>query len=323
MKRSTKLTKSERDEIFILKERGYGVRAIGRALGRSPNTISYELAENSTNCVYDPKKAHQQALADRKYRKLNWMKIEESHGLKAYVIAGLEKHWNPDEISGRMRQERQKFYVSKTAIYEWLRSARGQSYCPLLYSKRYRKKKRKPKTERELIPHRVGLEKRPLGATHRTRYGHWEADAVVSRRGGSGSLSVAQERKSKIIAVKKCATMRPTEHALAQKKLQETYLVNSETFDNGIENQYHEKLGVPTFFCDPYSSWQKGGVENANKMIRRYFPKGTDFFLVSQTEVDRAVSLINNKPRKILGYRSAVEVATASGVVLQQSTAVS
>ena len=92
------------------------------------------------------------------------------------------------------------------------------------------------------------------------------------------------------------------------------------TTDNGIENRDHKDItkstGAPVFFCDPYSSWQKGGVENANKMIRRYFPKGTDFSEVTQEEVDQAIALINQKPRKILGFKSAIQCSVEKGLIL-------
>lgn len=94
-------------------------------------------------------------------------------------------------------------------------------------------------------------------------------------------------------------------------------MVKSISFDNGIENKNHQELGLPTFFCDPYSSWQKGGVENGNKMIRRYIPKKTNLSEVSQDFIDHIVSIINNKPRKILGYKTALEVARRSGVLLE------
>ena len=94
------------------------------------------------------------------------------------------------------------------------------------------------------------------------------------------------------------------------------------TFDNGIENKQHTRLGVATFFCDPYSSWQKGGVENANRMIRRYFPKGTDFAHISEKAIRRVERLINEKPRKILGYRTAIEAAVEEGVLLGKSNPV-
>ena len=92
------------------------------------------------------------------------------------------------------------------------------------------------------------------------------------------------------------------------------------TTDNGIENKQHglvtKNTGIPVFFTDPYSSWQKGGVENANKMLRRYFPKGTNFATVTQTDVVYALTLINNKPRKILGYKSSLKVAQEKGLIL-------
>ena len=94
------------------------------------------------------------------------------------------------------------------------------------------------------------------------------------------------------------------------------------TTDNGIENRAHQeitkKTGVPVFFTDPYSSWQKGGVENANRMLRAYFPKGTDFSTVAQTDVVDALTRINNKPRKILGYKSSLQVAKEKGLILEK-----
>ncbi len=109
--------------------------------------------------------------------------------------------------------------------------------------------------------------------------------------------------------------MSTLEHMEVIQRQVDTYKTLFITFDNGIENKQHQSLGVPTFFCEPYSSWQKGGVENGNKMIRRYFPKGTNFRKISQRKVDRAISLINNKPRKILGYKTALEVARACGII--------
>jgi IS30 family transposase len=112
--------------------------------------------------------------------------------------------------------------------------------------------------------------------------------------------------------------MSPVENLRKIQSMMKNLSMKSITFDNGIENKKHASIGVPTFFCDPYSSWQKGGVENGNRMLRRYFPKGTDFAQVSQRDIDKAVKLINEKPRKILGYRSSFEVAEAHGVVLKE-----
>ena len=313
------LVRSERLEIGILLEKGYSHRAIGRALGRGHNTVSYEVNLNSTLGMYDPRKADAKARVRKHYRKLEWSKINESPALMQFVVEKLEAHWNPDEIAGYLKRTREMPYVSKTAIYEWLRTSRGERYCEHLYSKRKRVKKRKPKAKRVIIPNRVGIAERSAGADNRTRGGHWERDTMVGRKGTSGGLATAQERKTRLVTAHKVLSMRPTEHLGADHAMFEDMKTLSISRDNGIENREHEALGIPSFFCDPYSSWQKGSVENANKMVRRYFPKGTDFSDVSQLEVDRAVLLINEKPRRVLGYRSSLAEAMRLGIIKKSS----
>ncbi|MFZ1626581.1 MAG: IS30 family transposase [Candidatus Moraniibacteriota bacterium] len=317
MEKKKKLTSVERLEISILLRKGYSYRKIGKAMGRSPNSIAYEVRRNSVRGKYIPLKADQKARVRKRLAKFQWRKIRQDPALERYIVEKLKAHWNPDEISGAMKPEKLPFYASKTAIYEWLYSASGQASCQYLYSRRYTKKKRKEKqTDRVMIPDRVSLDKRFLGAINRTRYGHFEGDTVVSRRGGKGGMSVLLERKSRLLVARKIHSMSPHENLSGIRSMMEHLNLKSITFDNGIENKRHQEIGVPTFFCDPYSSWQKGGVENANKMLRRYFPKGTDFSQVGQREIDQAVRLINEKPRKILGYRSALEVAVEKGVLL-------
>lgn len=335
MKKAPKLTNEERSEIQILNDKGYSARSIAKALGRSPNTVAGEIKLNGCGSdertpkadqgKYIAVKAKHKAYVRRKYAKYQGKKIQENDGLRSFVIARLKEHWNPDEIAGYLRRHPSHgFYASKTAIYEWLRSPWGQRYCEYLYSKRYHKQPHKPKqTERVLIPERVGIDKRPKGSTNRSRYGHWEKDAIVSSKtsGSTNVLSVDQERKSRLVTANLIGSMKPDEHAATAKRLAETMKVLSITYDNGIENRNHldiRGLGVATFFADPYSSWQKGGVENANKMFRRYFPKGTDFAKITQTEVNEAVRLINNKPRKVLGYKSSLQVAKEKGVLTGQ-----
>jgi len=318
MKNKTELTLEERNEIEILKNKKYSCRDIARTLERSPNTISYEIIHNSVNGIYTAKRAHEKARLKKKGRRFNYTKIEKYPDLKAFIIKKLKATWNPDEIAGYLKRNHTKYpwYVSKTAIYEWLRTSRGERYCTYLYTQRTRVKKRKPKTKRVMIPERVAIHQRSAGARNRTRYGHWEADAVVSKRGTTGGVSTLMERKSRLYAVRKTGSMRSCVHARAQKHLlRDKRKVRSVTYDNGIENRQHMTLGVPTFFCDPYSSWQKGSNENGNKLLRRFFPKGTDFNKISQKMIDAKVRLINEKPRRILGFRSAIEVAREAGII--------
>lgn len=309
------ISSAERFEISILRSKGYSIREIAKKMERSPNTISYELQENKVNGKYNPKKAEAKSRLRKRMRRLQWMKIEENRELKKYVIEKLKQKWNPDEISGRMKLERKPFQVSKNSIYRWLYSNRGQKYCSLLYSKRYHRRKRIGSKKRTLIPNRIDISRRFLGAETRSRYGHWEKDAVVSRQGVSASLAVAEERKSRLLEARKVRNMSPVDHEIATRKMLDQKKALSITRDNGIENTRHQETPIPSFFCEPYSSWQKGSIENSNKLIRIFFPKGTDFRFVTQVEVDRAIKLINEKPRKILGYHSAFEVALAAGII--------
>ena len=319
MKTTKDLSRAERLEISILLKKGYSLRSIAREMSRSPNTISYEIRENSVGGIYDPLKADTKARLRKRMRRLEWSKIEENPKIKQFVILKLQAHWNPDEIAGFLKRTKDERYVSKTAIYIWLRTSRGERYCVNLYSKRKKIKKRVKKTQRTLILNRVGIERRSDGANNRTRYGHWERDTVVSRKGCSGGVSTHQERKSRLLLGRKVLSMRPSEHAKTLQQIADTHTILSASMDNGIENRDHERLGVPTYFCDPYSSWQKGGIENANKMLRLFFPKGTDFESVTQKQIDDACSIINDKPRKILGYWSSREIATKAGIIKNTS----
>lgn len=307
------LSNSERDEIEILKRKGYGVRAIGRVLGRSPNTISLELKRvpSGYNALY----AKTYARTALKYRRLQWSKIEQEKQLKEYIIRGLQKHWNPDEISGRMKKEKQPFYASKSAIYTWLETARGERYKQYLYAYRPGRRHKSAKSGTGGIHGMVSILERSPGAINRSRFGHHESDLVVSGRSGTGGLSTDVERKSRYLSAVKVVNLSAAEKDRAVRQVIANQKVLSISFDRGHENAHHESFGVPTYFCNAYSSWEKGGVENANKMIRAFFPKKTDFASVSQEEIDRIVSIINDKPRKILDYWTATEVAVAGGVI--------
>lgn len=317
MKNTKDLSLSERLELKILLVKKYSMRCIANVMKRGKSTIAYEVKHNSTCGIYDPHKAHSKAKLRKRMRRLEFCKIERFPLLKQFIIEKLKEMWNPDEIAGylKLHQKEYPWYISKTSIYQWLRTSRGERYCKYLYSGRKVVKKRKKKTKRVMIPDRVSIHDRGNGANNRTRYGNWEADTVVSKKGTKGGLKTAIERKARILVAHKVNNMRPKHHAEVLKEKLSPYVVKSITYDNGIENREHKKLGAPSFFADPYRSSQRGSNENANKMIRWPFPKKTDFSLIPQTEIDRVVLLINKKPRKILGYRSALEVAEKAGII--------
>ena len=326
MKKASKLTDAERSEVDILHAKGYSARSIAKALGRSPNTIANEIKRNSyRDGRYVAARAKHKAYVRRKYAKYQGKKIQEDDELRSFIVCKLSEQWNPDEIAGYLKNNPGLgLYVSKTAIYEWLRSERGQQYCPLLYSKRFRRKPRnKNKTDRVMIPNRTSITERPLAALDRIEPGHCEYDSIVSskRSGSTAALAVLVERSSRFVRARLVPNLKPEPYAGVITDLAKGLKARTMTTDNGIENKQHglitKKTGTPVFFTDPYSSWQKGGVENANKMLRHYFPKGTDFATVSQTDVVYALWCINNKPRKILGYKSSLQIAKEKGLILE------
>lgn len=318
-KRYCHLRQTQRDRLQALLESGHKQKEISSVLGVDKSTVSREVSRNrrkirqingTINGRYESDIAQHKAYLRRYYAKWRWKKIDYDDNLKDYVIAGLKNHWSPDEISGRMMREKQPFYASKTTIYEWLRAPRNREYCQYLYSKRQRRKKRKPKTKRTLIPNRKGLELRPKGAINKTRYGHFEGDTVVSGRktGSKTALSVIFGRKEKYLEMRKIPNLKPAFNNQAVESMAQNLNVKSLTLDNGIENTKHEKLSMPTYFCDPYSAWQKGGVENAIKMIRRFIPKGVDIGQYAPEYIKMIADILNNKPRKSLNYRTPLEV---------------
>ena len=319
------LSDAERSEIATLRNKHYSMRAIARALERSPNTISLEIKNNSVNGTYSAKKAKAKSRVSRKGRRLHWRKIEQSKELRDFIIEHLAPphDWSPKAISGYLQKQQIELpYVSTRGMYEWLYSSYGQPYCQYLCSQRYHPKKQTKKTERVMIPDRIPISERPASVEERLAAGDWEYDSIVSskRSGSKAALAVAQERVTKLVRVKLVPNLSPAPYAEAIIRLVVGFLVRTMTTDNGIENKQHKlitaALGALVYFTDPYSSWQKGGVENANKMIRRYFPKGTNFSNVTQAQVDEAVTRINNKPRASLGFKSALQFAQEKGLLL-------
>lgn len=310
----------ERDRIQSLLDAKVKQAEIARILKRNKGALSREIKKNrrkirfkggTKDGPYEAGVAEQKAYARRKYAKYQGKKINEQRDLELYIIWGLINYWSPDEISGRMKREKRPFYASKTSIYEWLYGIYGCRWYKYLYTERYRPKRRKSsKTKKALIPNRISIFDRPLGAENRTRYGHFEGDTAVSGKHtkSTAALAVLYERKAKYIDAKKIPSLKPKDFNQSIESMKTRVDIDSLTLDNGIENQHYEELRIPTYFCDPYSSWQKGGVEHANKMIRRFVKKGDDINNYSNEYIENVVNILNNKPRKSLRYKTPYEI---------------
>lgn len=317
------IKKEERDEISILLRRGYSYADIGEALGRDKSTISREVTKNrrkvrvqgeAKDGPYEARLAHHKARLRRQNAKYQGKKIWLNEPLKQYIEQRMRKGWAPEVISGRMKLEKQPFYASKTAIYEFIYSPYGRGLYRCLPSKRHTKRKRKQKkTKRQLIPNRIGIEQRPARVNR--EYGHFEGDTIVSGRKhhSKKALSVIYARKAKYVAAQKIPCLKPSINNEAVKSMAgEFEKFKTLTLDNGIENIQHEELKeqlkIGTYFCDPFSAWQKPGVENVNKLIRRFIPKGSNIANYSDKYIENICKRLNNTPRKSLGYKTPKEV---------------
>jgi IS30 family transposase len=316
------LTQIKRDRLQALRDEGVRQKEIARILKVDPGTISREISRNrkkyrkkknikNRNARYEAGMANHKAYVRRKYAKYQGKQINEGRDLKTYIIAKLKLHWSPDEISGRMKKDHEPFYASKTAIYDWLRTSIGDRYANYLYSQRHYPKRRRGKAKKkQMIPNRIGIECRPKGATNRTRYGHFEGDTMVSgkKTGSKAALAVTYERKMKYIDARKIKTLAPKRFTASVNAMIKNKYAKTISLDNGIENRNHEAMVVPAYFCEPYHSWEKGGIENSIKMIRKFFPKGVDLAPYSDDDVRKVVEILNGKLRKSLGYATPQEL---------------
>jgi IS30 family transposase len=283
---------------------------IAAILGRDRSTIYRELKRNAGGRGYRPKQAQQKAdqrrLACRGEPKLN------NPQLKSYVIRGLQKNWSPDQIAGRAAQDFPRTpsrHVSHQTIYNWL----SWEARDLRVHLRRGRRRSQPET-RGRIPNCVRIEGRPKVVAAKRRYGDWEGDTVVSPGRRSGLVTMV-ERKTQYLRVRKTASLKsaPTMRAACRglRDLPES-LRRTMTLDNGKEFTEHqrlnERLGLDVYFARPYASWQRGLNENTNGLLRQFFPKGTDFARISHRQVARAEKLLNERPRKGLGYRTPSEV---------------
>jgi len=325
IKRYGHITKSERHEIAILIRRGYGIREIAEEFNRSPSTISEEIAHNSVKGEYSAKKAHHKAYVRRKYSKYQAMKIVENDYLERYITARIRKGWSPELIAGRIKYVDTRMpYASFRVIYKYVLSVYGRRLeRHLVYKGKNKKKREAPKPSQ--LTDRVFIENRPKIADKKLRYGDWEGDLIVSGRNGTGALLVLYERKSRYVMIKRLLRVTPdiVNHYLRH-MTGGMLCVNSLTLDNDIAFRKHKemslRIGAPVYFCHPYHSWEKGGVENVNGLIRRYIPKGSDISQYSEAFIRTIQNKLNDRPRKCLMFKTPNEIMRENRQLKQLET---
>jgi len=277
-KQYTHINQQERLEIAYLKnKKGYGINAIAQILNRNKSSISEEIAGNSVNGFYDPRKAQHKAYVKRKYSKYQGMKIVQNQGLRNYVEEKIGNDWSPEQVAGRLQEvDTDIGYVSHTGIYKYIYSVYGRQLEQHL---RYRGKKRKCRQVKStLIKNRTFIDERPEIINSRERFGDWEGDLIVSGRKGEGVLLVLHERVTRFPVIRKIMSRKTDIINNCIYQITGGFVCfNSLTVDSDISFQKHQELSAmiqsPVYFCHPYHAWEKGGVENTNKLVRQYIPK--------------------------------------------------
>lgn len=316
---------SEREALFRMKAAKLPVRQIAAELGRHPSTIYRELRRNyffdedAYFRGYFPSVAHKLA----RDRRVPGRKLERNPDLANYVIDRLRSYWSPEQIAGRLRLAGHSgFRVSHETIYRYVYGSEGKRqelYRLLPWSRRRRRPRGGRKSRGLKIPLTNGIGQRPTAIARRDDFGHWEGDLVAFRQVyGKSNLTSMVERKSRFAVLWRnpsrssagvmagiCGQLGPLPSALRQ----------SATFDRGTEfaafPTLRSELGMSSYFCEPKSPWQKGGVENFNGRLRRFLPSDTDIAAMDASIIQAICAQLNSTPRKCLGYQTPMEVLSA------------
>jgi len=308
------LSPDEREEIMIGVRSNESIRSIASRLNRNPSVICREIKTNSTEdgryqCYWAQKRSERRRRNSRRRQRI------ADRQIRHYLHEKLKEGWSPEQIAGRIGLELPGKRISYETIYQYVFKHERALTQYLQCGRKQRRKRKNKRGKRIMIPHRVGIEQRSPQIQERSECGHWEADTAVSRQ-SKAALMVLQERAVGLTLLRKLQRCSPQEMNTAIiERLGNLppQMRQSITFDNGQENRRHyelrESLGDQTFFCNPYSSWEKGSVENAVGLTRREWPKKTDYSLISDKEIAMLEYRLNTRPRKRLGYLTPLEHA--------------
>jgi IS30 family transposase len=320
MARGVPLGLMERHYIAIGIRKGLSNRAIAEWIGRHHSVVSREIVRNGGREKYWSYQAQGRASDQRRRPKPR--KLLTNPGLWEAVLAGLRKRWSPAQISARLRVEHpgdQAWWVSAETIYQTLFvQAKGQLRADVAAALRRGRVRRRPRSRSAQVGGRISdkvlISQRPAEAADRAVPGFWEGDLIVGKDGGS-QIATLVERQTRYLMLVRIPHDRTAERVaplLARRMVElPDLLKNSLTWDQGSELADHAiftiKTGMPVYFCDPHSPWQRGTNENTNGLLRQYFPKGTDLSGYTQAELDAVADQLNDRPRKTLDWRKPTE----------------
>lgn len=289
-----------------MRAKGYEQKDIALALDRAPSCISYEFKKNKNKDGYDPTKER------RRNASFRGKKIVRDQSVRAFIEQGLAAGQSAEAVVGRLKAKESHLpSVSGDTIDRYLKSPYGK-----LLELPWKKQKYRHRTSKKgKLSERRFIEKRPKQAEKRLRIGDCEGDFIVSGKSGQGVLLVVVCRKLRMAFLENIFPVTVDAVHAAFLRIQKRFPeMHTLTLDNDILFQMHQVLeqllGLRIYFCHPYHSWEKGSVENANRYIRKFLPKGTDLSQVSKKEVREIETHLNDRWLRCLGYASPAEELT-------------
>lgn len=310
----------DRETIEIQLRRWSSQKEIAIVLKRSESSISREIKNNSVKKKWSNKyeylwlEAEHKAYSRRRLAKTQSMKINMNTELQLYIISELERKdiiTSPKSIAfeRNSKTKDKSKNITHESIYKWLDKPANDKYRKeLLYKKWYSKVK---SIKWSKIIWRVWLEERPEEANNRTEKGHFEADLIVSNKWNKSVLLTLTDRYSRLPRIFKLQNKWSQNIMDLIASIKDKVWIKTVTFDNGLEFAFHQLLKniwIETYFCKPYHSREKGSIENLNRIIRRYYPKWTNFDDITEQEIEKVCNIIADSPREILGFKTPNQV---------------
>jgi IS30 family transposase len=318
-KKYSHLSLEEREEIVIGLETGLKQNEIAAILRRSASTISRELKRNNS------------ALSKVRYR-ASWAQYkadkrkENSHQkvripnkrLRRFIQKYIRKGYSPEIVAFMVTEKNSRWKTNYETIYQWIYNVRKDLVPFLVKGHKKRRKRGSAKQKRcPKVPNRVMIEHRPEYVNLRSYVGNWEADTIISRQ-SKAAVMVLVERKTRYTILKKLSGKNAySMHKAVVESLKRISPSKRQsiTYDNGTENTLHELtsniLRINSYFCNPYHSWEKGTVENIIGIVRRFYPKKTNWKYITQWDLNKVSRFINNRPMKCLGFKTPYQVFVA------------